>query len=172
MTKKRKKKKQTQKICSDCNSFYPDSEGLTEFGICLNDEEFEPFAESLLEGNYDCCRDLIDHKKFSADRKACPDFEKATIYEIDENSELGRKLQSGMIDKEALKSFLLEQNEQESSQDCVEDPDWKIFRAEAEYAESMLRSALGDITSARKALQNAPDIHPGLSAVEKICRTK
>ena len=110
-------------LCCDCNSFFPASEGFTEFGICLNEEEFAPFCETLLEGDYDCCRDLLERKKFPADRKACSDFEETTIYEIDENSELVRKLQSGEIDNEALKSFLLEQNDQALSQESSEDAD-------------------------------------------------
>ncbi|HDL64773.1 MAG TPA: hypothetical protein ENH12_05225 [Proteobacteria bacterium] len=41
----------------------------------MNDEEFSPFFDELLDkGNYGCCQNLIDSKKFSGEREACPDF--------------------------------------------------------------------------------------------------
>jgi len=48
--------------CSNCASFFPASmEDATEFGICLNDEEFEPFIEELL-GNPNFERDMSQNQ--------------------------------------------------------------------------------------------------------------
>ncbi|MEA1926835.1 MAG: hypothetical protein U9N73_01405 [Candidatus Auribacterota bacterium] len=42
----------------------------------MNDEEFSPFFDELLDkGDYDCCQNLIDSKKFTGEREACPDFD-------------------------------------------------------------------------------------------------
>lgn len=83
----------------------------------MNDKEFEPFIEELLDNsNYACCQDLIDSKKFTGDREACPDFSEVEIgesVEIDENSEFGRELissiKSGKFDSEKLKELLIKE---------------------------------------------------------------
>lgn len=86
----------------------------TEFGICLNDEEFEPFIEELLENsNYAPCQDLIDRKKFEGDREACEEFEEMESIEIDDNTPLGRELSRlirvGEFTPETFEEALLEE---------------------------------------------------------------
>lgn len=88
-----------------------------EFGICLNDEEFAPFIEELLENsNYGCCQELIKYRKFRGEREACSDFSISEIeegIEIDENSEFGRELitsiRSGQFNMESLEELLLKE---------------------------------------------------------------
>ncbi len=112
-----------EQICINCTHFFPAMEGMTEFGICVNDEVFEPFLEELFENsNYDCCRELINSKKFNGnEQKACPDFEGIELLEIDDESSLGSVLlhssKTGKIDLESLEMDLLEKE--------LERIDWK-----------------------------------------------
>ena len=37
-----------ERICMNCQSYYPDRlDEPTEFGICLNDSDFEPYLDSI-----------------------------------------------------------------------------------------------------------------------------
>lgn len=107
-----------ERICFNCNSFFPDTIGtFTEFGICLNDEEFEPFLDELLEdSNYDCCKELVERKKFVGDREACAQFSGAEMGEITElpaDREFERAVKSaarkGQLDLETVERLLLEE---------------------------------------------------------------
>jgi len=110
-----KEKEELERICINCSLFLPAvKDELTEFGICLNDEAFEPYIDELLgKSNYDCCKDLIELKKFSGEREACPDFDLGERIEIDDNSELGRAilsaLKKGPLDPETFETLLLEE---------------------------------------------------------------
>lgn len=48
-------------ICFNCNRFFPTSfVDPTDFGICVEDPAFEPFADELIEGPETAsCQDLI-----------------------------------------------------------------------------------------------------------------
>ncbi|MBW1982903.1 MAG: hypothetical protein JRJ12_17005 [Deltaproteobacteria bacterium] len=83
-----------ERSCLDCSGYLLASvEETTEFGICLNDEAFEPFVEELLANvDFPSCRDLVEEKKFEGNRPVCPDFEEAEVIEIDDNSPLGKQL--------------------------------------------------------------------------------
>lgn len=102
------------RICNNCNYFFPATmEEYTEFGICLNDKEFEPFLEELIDNsNYACCQSLVDRKKFIRDREACPDFSEIEEgFEIDEDSEFARELRSlmksGQLNRETFEELLI-----------------------------------------------------------------
>lgn len=109
-------KEELERICYNCERFFPAiREGPTEFGICLDDEEFDPFIEELLGNyNYACCQDLIDRRKFSGEREACCEFSEIKEFiEIDENTEFGSELisslKSGRFSIEVLKELILEE---------------------------------------------------------------
>jgi len=107
--------KDLEKICFNCGSFLPSvMNEYTEFGICLNDEEFEPFIDELLENsNYECCQNLIEQKKFSGEQEACSDFNETESIEIDANDEFVQKLiaavNEGQINNETLKNLILDE---------------------------------------------------------------
>lgn len=102
------------RICANCNNFFPDTMDYpTEMGICLNDEEFEPFIDQILQGNYACCQKLVDCKKFPGEREVCPEYSEADMsncIEIDENTEFGREffsaVQSGQLTREKFQELL------------------------------------------------------------------
>lgn len=104
-----------ERICWNCAHFFPATmEEATEFGICLNHEEFDPFIDELLENsNYSCCQDLVDRKKYEGDREACEDFEETQSIEIDDNSflglELSRLIEAGDLTLETFERVLLEE---------------------------------------------------------------
>jgi len=71
------------RICMNCQSYYPDRlDEPTEFGICLNDSDFEPYLDELLEKqNFNCCKELIARKRFDGNKEVCKDFEMMEIKE-------------------------------------------------------------------------------------------
>lgn len=111
-----KEKEELLRICLNCNHFFPATiSDITEFGICLNDEEFEPFIEELIENyNYSCCQSLVDEKKFDGNCEVCSDYSEIDMddcVDFDENSEFGRVLfsaiKSGNFNKERLEELIL-----------------------------------------------------------------
>ncbi|MCG2710847.1 MAG: hypothetical protein L6420_08305 [Elusimicrobia bacterium] len=109
-------KKELERICFNCNNFFPlqpDKPG--EFGICLNDKEFEPFIDELLEKcDYTRCQELIERKRFSGGQKTCLDFsEIEDIIYVEGKSEFTRKLislmENGGFSKEKLEELIIEE---------------------------------------------------------------
>ncbi len=107
-------KEEMDRSCFNCNHFFPViMDEPSEFGICLNDKEFEPFIDELLgNSNYACCQSLIDRKKFDGNRDTCPDFSvMEDSFEIDEGTEFGRELvetiKSGQFGQEKLEEIIL-----------------------------------------------------------------
>lgn len=68
--------------CGNCSLFFPDSDGPTEYGICINDPAFAPHEEDILELRFDRCRELIKSKRFLMTRESCEKFEPVEIVEI------------------------------------------------------------------------------------------
>ena len=103
-----------EKTCLDCASYLPVPLGeLSDFGICLNDEDLEPFAMQLMEDLVpDACRPLLEKKKFVGDRPACPDFVESEIMEIDDDSPLARAVlrlkERGELTAETFEIALIE----------------------------------------------------------------
>ena len=110
-----KRDKSVEKTCLNCSAYLPAStHDFTEFGLCLNDEAFEPFIEELLEDvDSASCQALVQEKKYLGDRPACPSFDETECIDIDDNSPLGRKLRrladKGELTPEALEFYLLEE---------------------------------------------------------------
>lgn len=65
------------------HSYYPDRlDEPTEFGICLNDIDFDPYIDELLKKqNFHCCKELIAGKRLDENKEACEDFEMVFIKE-------------------------------------------------------------------------------------------
>ncbi|MCF6153113.1 MAG: hypothetical protein E3K38_12655 [Candidatus Kuenenia stuttgartiensis] len=107
------KKEALERICFNCNHFFPASmDGETEYGICLNDKDFEPFIEELLENlDYSSCQNLVDTKKFSGECEGCEHYEEVELIEIDDTSELSDELkclsETGELNPESFKETML-----------------------------------------------------------------
>jgi len=78
-----------EKVCINCNYFFPYFvNGPTEEGICLNDPEFEPYIDELLDKqNYNICLSLIEKKKFNGNDNTCEKFEMSVIIDEDEDED-------------------------------------------------------------------------------------
>jgi len=108
------------RICINCNSFFPAETTPTEYGICLMDGTFDPHIEELLENNnYDCCMDLIEKLKFDGNREVCKDFEPVEGIEIDDGTaaKIMELKANNNLNKESLKELLFIE--------AVEKIDWK-----------------------------------------------
>ncbi len=82
-------KEQLERICFNCNYFFPSRTEASEYGICLEDKDFEPFLDELLEDlNYGSCQKLISSKEFPGHKEACEKYEEAEIVEIDGDDDL------------------------------------------------------------------------------------
>lgn len=78
------KKEELERVCFNCNYFFPSRTEASEYGICLEDQDFEPFIDELIEDlNYSCCQELIRVKEFPGDKDACNKYEEVEIIEID-----------------------------------------------------------------------------------------
>ncbi len=137
------------KACIDCSAYLPVPLGdLTEFGICLNDEAFEPFVEELLEGLVPgSCQALLEKKKFVGDRPVCPKFQESEIIEIDDESPLGHELrrlgESGELTPETLQKAII--------QEQVRRIDWKTLPVD-QYAKQLESSRSGERNSGISSL--------------------
>ena len=78
-----------EEVCINCNYFFPYFvNGPTEEGICLNDPEFEPYIDELLEKqNYIICLSLIERKKLNGNDNTCEKFEMIEIIDEDETED-------------------------------------------------------------------------------------
>ncbi|MCD4747543.1 MAG: hypothetical protein K8R58_14705 [Bacteroidales bacterium] len=106
------------RICCNCNNFFPaELPGPSDYGICLNDKEFEPFIEEIVDNeNLDCCKELIEQKKFRDDKEACENYSEVEIDDdigVDDESVLGQIVSSsfknGEFDKETFEQLLFEE---------------------------------------------------------------
>lgn len=113
--KTKEKETQIERICFNCGAFFPASNGvIDEFGICLNDPEFDSFVDDILDHqDYTSCQWLVDRKKFSGNRQACSEFEPVEALEIvEDNTPLARDLkhlmEAGELNAETFKQALIE----------------------------------------------------------------
>ena len=64
------------RICGNCNYGFPSEPFGSDFAICLNDPDFEPYVDDMLENqDFSRCQNLIRQKRFSWEQEACPDFD-------------------------------------------------------------------------------------------------
>lgn len=75
--------------CTNCSSFIqgPD-DPMSDLGICLMDDVFEPFMDELLEdADFSGCGELYKNKCFSGEREACNEYNEVEYLEILEELE-------------------------------------------------------------------------------------
>lgn len=71
-------------ICINCSSFFQDDRDLyTEFGVCMNEEIFEPFLDEVLESaDFSNCYDIYQKMRFCGGSAACDQYEEPEIIEV------------------------------------------------------------------------------------------
>jgi hypothetical protein len=72
-----------EEACGNCCYFFPDQNGPTEYGICINDPVFAPYEDDIMELRFDRCRELIKAKRFTLDHEICEQFDPVEIVEIE-----------------------------------------------------------------------------------------
>jgi len=109
-----------ERNCTNCNSFLPyPLLGVVEFGICLNDNLFEPYIEELLENqNYDCCLELVEQKKFDGNFNCCDDFSMVEI--IGGDSSINDFVEIDINDDETLNKIISSVSKNKSVEEYID----------------------------------------------------
>lgn len=102
-----------ERLCCHCNFGFPSEADGSEFGICLHDQEFEPFLDDILERqDFGRCRQLVKNKRFDWDHEACTFFDPIEDLGIECSPELaatlGKLAEQGELTAEAVERRLLE----------------------------------------------------------------
>ena len=80
---------QLERVCGNCNNFFPDTFELTENGICLADEAFAPYLDDLLDrGDFSRCQKLIEVKRFHQQQEVCSLYDEVEMVELPPGSAL------------------------------------------------------------------------------------
>lgn len=65
-----------ERCCGNCQASHPAEPFQSDFAICLNDPELEPYLDDILERqDFSRCQGLIKRKRFGWDREVCDDFD-------------------------------------------------------------------------------------------------
>lgn len=77
------------KICQNCSNFFQDIKDLNAgFGVCINDEEFEPFLDEVIDcADFSCCYELYQEKRSDGGREPCDQYEEPEMLEISEGED-------------------------------------------------------------------------------------
>ncbi|MBF0547598.1 MAG: hypothetical protein HQM08_24375 [Candidatus Riflebacteria bacterium] len=79
-------KEELERCCCNCNNSFPAEPVSSDYLICLNDPEFVPFIDDLLEkDDFSFCEELIRRKRFPVEQEACSNFD--PVEPLDEFSE-------------------------------------------------------------------------------------
>jgi len=71
-----------EKICGNCNQFFPNQDTPTVYRICCEDPAFEPYIEDILQGREHPSQDLIQSKSFDMNSEGCEKFSPAEEADI------------------------------------------------------------------------------------------
>ena len=84
-----------ERLCTNCNYSFPSEPYGSDFAICLNDPEFEPYLDDLFDNqDFSRCQELVKQKRFPWDQEACPDFDPVDV--TDEDIPLSPELSSAI----------------------------------------------------------------------------
>lgn len=75
-----------ERICRNCASFFQHYDDMPgDWGVCMYDQDFEPYLDEIMDGNdFDCCRELYDAKRFDASGEPCEKFEFPHVMTMEE----------------------------------------------------------------------------------------
>ncbi|MCK5651707.1 MAG: hypothetical protein KAJ42_10035, partial [Gemmatimonadetes bacterium] len=99
-------------FCGNCQASHPAEPFQSDFAICLNDPELEPYLDDILERqDFSGCQGLIKRKRFGWDREACDDFDPVEDVGEEWSPELTAKVmklaEDGNLTAEALEQAIL-----------------------------------------------------------------
>ena len=112
-----------KRICANCNHCFPSEPFTSDFAICLNDPDYEPYLDDILENqDFSRCQKLVEKKRFSWEQEACPDFDPVELPE--EEIPLLPELRN-VIDQLAKDGNLTSETTQQAIfEDMVDRIDW------------------------------------------------
>lgn len=99
-------------ICSNCQAAHPSEPFQSDFAVCLNAPELEPYLDDILERqDFSHCRGLVERIRFPWDQDACDDFDPIEDPGEEWPSELAEKVmklaEDGALTAEALRQAIL-----------------------------------------------------------------
>ena len=124
-----------ERLCCNCNHVFPSEPFESDFAICLNDPDFEPYLDDLLENqDFSRCRQLVKDRRFPWDQEACSDFDPIEFIDLDTplSSELSNAIKElardGELNAETIQQAIFE--------DVVRRIDWADVPVES-YVETL-----------------------------------
>jgi len=101
-----------ERFCGNCQASHPAEPFQSDFAICLNDPELEPYLDDILERqDFSGCQGLIKRIRFGWDREVCDDFDPVEDVGEEWSPELTAKVmklaESGNLTAEALEQAIL-----------------------------------------------------------------
>ena len=138
------------KVCTNCHCAFPSEPFASDFAICLNDPELEPYLDEILEKqDFSRCQELVKKKRFSWEQEACPDFD--PVEPPDEEIPLSPQL-SHAVDQLVKDGNLTSETFQQAVfEDMVDRIDWTKVPIE-NYVEKLNNAKTQE--AREKAIQN------------------
>lgn len=98
----------SRRVCLNCSYFFQSCNDEPNFGICIDDETFEPFLDEMFEnGKIECCEDLYSSKRYDGDRDACDKFEPCTYtYPEDDADEEDDEIDEADLRERIVQQYL------------------------------------------------------------------
>ncbi|MBC8431035.1 MAG: hypothetical protein ISR61_10010 [Desulfobacteraceae bacterium] len=138
-----------ERICGNCNYSFPSEPFGSDFAICLNDPDLEPYVDDMLENqDFSRCQNLIKQKRFSWEQEACPDFDPV---ELNEEFPFSSELNSAIAELADEGRLTAETFEQAVFEDVVDNIDWAHMPVE-DYVEELNRA--DNVGAREKAVAN------------------
>lgn len=98
-----------ERVCGYCQAANPSEPFHSDFAVCLNAPELEPYLDDILERqDFSRCRKLVESLRFPWDQGACDDFDPIEDPGEEWPSELAEKVMK-LADDGALTAEALEQ---------------------------------------------------------------
>jgi hypothetical protein len=94
------------RVCGNCHRSHPAEPVASQFCICLQDPEFEPYLDDIIERqDFSRCQELTRRTRFPWNREACKEFDPVDdLDEAEPSPELGARIlrlaQEWQVDQE------------------------------------------------------------------------
>ena len=134
MTDQEKDTHELEKLCCNCNHAHP-APYSSDWAICLNDPEFDPYLDDILNReDFKPCIHLVKQKRFAWDQEGCEDFDPIEDSGIELQPELAADIEK-LIDRGELtkETFM-----QALAKDYVNRTDWREAPVDS-YVEKLIR---------------------------------
>lgn len=159
------------RICINCTQFMQDSTDIAEsfYGICLIDEDFEPFLDDIFEhGEFSSCKELYMRKRYDGEKEACTEFEEMEFPEDGESIDdfngrmLVKQMQNENVDE--ILGYLYN-----SDLEIVKRAIWKLTKY-FYFDNPDAVNGLIDFYLSLDPAENLPDVHMRKEVVEVLSR--